>query len=81
VLPEFQGREIGRRLFDRAVEQARRNLPGITKLEVHSSPVALSVYQELGFSVTGPEKVDDGIRYIPMEHLLSPDSNTSMGYP
>jgi predicted GNAT family N-acyltransferase len=49
---------------------------GATKLEVHSSPVAVSVYQALGFSVTAPERVDDGIRYIPMERLLGPDSNT-----
>jgi GNAT superfamily N-acetyltransferase len=76
VLPEFQGRGIGRRLFDSAVAQVRRNVSGTTKLEVHSSPVAVSVYQALGFSVTAPEKVDDGIRYIPMERLLGPDSNT-----
>jgi predicted N-acetyltransferase YhbS len=76
VLPEFQGRGIGRRLFDSAVERVRRNVSGATKLEVHSSPVAVSVYQALGFSVTAPEKVDDGIRYIPMERLLDRDSTT-----
>jgi GNAT superfamily N-acetyltransferase len=68
VLPEFQGQGIGRRLFDAAVERARTN--GAAKLEVHSSPVAVPVYEALGFSVTGSEKVEDGIRYIPMEHLL-----------
>jgi GNAT superfamily N-acetyltransferase len=72
VLPECQGRGIGRRLFDTAVERVRRNVPGASKLEVHSSLVAVPVYQALGFSVTGPEKVEGGIRYVPMEHLFGP---------
>ena len=76
VLPAFQGRGIGRRLFDSAVERVRRIVPGASKLEVHSSPVAVPVYQALGFSITGPETVEDGIRYIPMEHLLDPGSHT-----
>jgi hypothetical protein len=38
------------------------------------------VYEALGFSVTGPEKVEDGIRCIPMERLLGPGSNTSTDY-
>jgi len=76
VLPAFQGRGIGRRLFDSAVERVRRTTSGATKLEVHSSPVAVPVYQALGFSVTGPETVGDGIRYIPMARLLDPGSNT-----
>jgi GNAT superfamily N-acetyltransferase len=74
VLPEFQGRGIGRRLFDRAVAR----VPEVVKIEVHSSPVAVPVYKALGFSVTGPEEVDGGIRYIPMERVLSPSPNTSM---
>ena len=76
VLPAFQDRGIGRRLFDSAVERVRRTTSGATKLEVHSSPVAVPVYQALGFSVTGPETVGDGIRYIPMARLLDPGSNT-----
>ena len=70
VLPEFQGRGIGRRLFDAAVERVRSSIASVTKLEVHSSPVAVPVYQALGFSATGVEKVEDGIRYVPMERPL-----------
>jgi GNAT superfamily N-acetyltransferase len=75
VLPEFQGRGIGRRLFDSAVERVRRSAGGATKLEVHSSPVAVPVYKALGFSITGPENVEDGIRSIPMERSLGPETN------
>ena len=70
VLPEFQGQGIGRKLFDAAAERVRRNVPGVTKLEVHSSPVAVPVYEALGFAVAGPEEVEGGMRYIPMERSL-----------
>jgi ribosomal protein S18 acetylase RimI-like enzyme len=73
VLPEFQGRGIGRRLFDAAVERVHANAPTATKLEVHSSPIAVPVYQALGFRITSPEKVENGIRYIPMECALVPE--------
>jgi len=32
--------------------------------------VAVPVYQALGFSTIGPEEVEGGIRYIPMERSL-----------
>ncbi len=71
VLPELQGRGIGRELFDAAVERVRRNVPGVTVLQVHSSPVAVPIYEALGFSVTGPEEVEGGMRYVPMELCLA----------
>lgn len=70
VLPAFQGKGIGRKVFDAALARVRAHASGVTKLEVHSSPVAVPVYQALGFSVTGPERVEDGIRYIPMARKL-----------
>jgi len=72
VLTEFQGRGIGRRLFDATLERVRRNRPGVSRLAVHSSPVAVPVYQALGFSITGAEELEDGIRYVPMERPLAP---------
>jgi GNAT superfamily N-acetyltransferase len=75
VLQEFQGQGIGRKLFNSAVERIQRNVTGVIKLEVHSSPVAVPVYQALGFAVTGPETVNDGIRYLPMERSIGPGSN------
>jgi GNAT superfamily N-acetyltransferase len=70
VRPELRGQGIGRKLFDAAAERVRRTLPGTIKLEVHSSPVAVPVYEALGFRVTGPEKVEGGMRYVPMEQSL-----------
>jgi GNAT superfamily N-acetyltransferase len=67
VLPEYQGRGVGRQLFDAAVNQLRTTSPGATKLEVHSSPIAVSIYRALGFTPVGPETVEGGIRFVPME--------------
>ena len=36
-------------------------------LTVNSSPYALEVYKKMGFRETGPEKIVDGIRFIPMK--------------
>jgi len=71
VLPSHQGRGIGRQLFDAAVLRLRRTAPATEKLEVHSSPIAVPVYRALGFSATGPEAVEGGIRFVPMERLLT----------
>jgi GNAT superfamily N-acetyltransferase len=70
VRPELHGQGIGRKLFDAAAERVRRKVPGVTKLQVHSSPVAVPVYEALGFEVTGPEEVEGGMRYVPMERSL-----------
>lgn len=62
--------ELSLQLFCAAVEQVRQNVPGFTMLQVHSSPVAVPIYEALGSSVTGPEEVEGGMRYIPIELLL-----------
>jgi GNAT superfamily N-acetyltransferase len=70
VLPEMHGRGIGRKLFNAALERVLRNEPLPGKLQVHSSPFGVPIYEALGFSAIGPEEVEGGIRYIPMERLL-----------
>ncbi len=59
---DFRGRGIARSLFTRAMLE---EVPG-EEITVHSSPYAVLVYQALGFEVLEEEKVEDGIRYIPM---------------
>ena len=70
VRPELHGQGIGRKLFAAATERVQRSVPGATKLEVRSSPVAVPIYEALGFSVTGPEQAEGGMRYVPMEKSL-----------
>lgn len=50
VLPEVQGRGVGRLLFDRAVEHVRMNCPGPCRMElnVNRSNRALHFYERMG---------------------------------
>jgi len=70
VLPDYQGSGIGRQLFEAALLHLRQTVPEATCVEVHSSPVAVPVYQALGFRALGAMREDHGIRYIPMAMAL-----------
>ena len=61
-----QRRGIARRLFSEALQRSRVLKPGLTFMEVNSSPYALEVYRRLGFAAEGAESERDGIRFIPM---------------
>jgi hypothetical protein len=37
---------------------------------VHSSPNAVDAYERLGFKAVGPEKLENGIYFIPMRIIL-----------
>lgn len=63
----FQNRGIGRALL-RKLEQYLP--PEQEKLEVHSSMVAVTAYQKLGFKQLSAPLVDWGIKYTPMEKSL-----------
>jgi len=60
---EFQGRGVGRSLFDMIRGSASSGV-----ITVHSSPYAKGIYQKLGFVAISDEQVSDGIRYIPMKY-------------
>lgn len=68
VLPEFQGRGIGRSLVQAAVEGCRaRSLR--KKIELNSSSNAAGFYEAIGFRQTGPP-VDKPGGCIPYEYAL-----------
>ena len=56
VLPAFQGRGLGRALFDEAVRQARA--AGATELRIKSDPNAEPFYLKMGAVRTGLEVYD-----------------------
>ncbi len=66
VRKEYQGRGIGRRLFENALERCRMANPALGTITVKSSPYAVPIYEKLGFRRTGPEEIKDGIRFTPM---------------
>jgi GNAT superfamily N-acetyltransferase len=74
IRKEYQGKGIGRRLFELAFEKCRWKKPGLTAITVNSSPYAVPIYKSLGFVVTQPEQVKNGILHTPMTlNLISRD--------
>jgi predicted GNAT family N-acyltransferase len=59
-------RGIGRELLQRALDICLNSKPNLQQVEVNSSPYAVPVYERLGFRQVGPERVKNGIRFIPM---------------
>ena len=66
VASESQHKGIANQLLDEVLEMGRRNEPPLAEVSVHSSPNAVGAYEKLGFHAEGPEKVEQGIRFIPM---------------
>jgi len=62
----YQGKDIARKLFHRALTTCLDRSPLISEITVNSSPNAVPAYEALGFQQTGPEHIGDGIRSIPM---------------
>lgn len=60
VLSAYQRRGVGQALFN----FARRGLVG--SITVHAAPDAVPFYTRIGFTPRGPERVENGIRYVPM---------------
>jgi GNAT superfamily N-acetyltransferase len=66
VKPECHRQGVGRQLLNTAIQKCREANPGLSTIEVHSSPYAVGIYKQLGFTAMGPEAVDKGIRFTPM---------------
>ena len=70
VLPEYRGKELGRRVVNEA-EAWIRDL-GFSHIVVNSRETAVGFYQKLGFTVTDPTPIQgDTFRCIRLEKSLS----------
>ena len=63
---EYHRRGIARQLLEKALEIRRGCDPTISEITVKSSPYAVAIYEKLGFQKLGPERVENGMRFIPM---------------
>jgi ribosomal protein S18 acetylase RimI-like enzyme len=73
VASESQRKGIANQLLKEAIEIGRRDEPSLAEVSVHSSPNAIGAYEKLGFHAEGLEKVEHGIRFIPMILRLGHD--------
>lgn len=64
---EYQGRGIGRNLFEAALKQIGNKTDYI---DVNASPYSEPIYAALGFEKTGELREVDGIKFIPMKIAL-----------
>ena len=60
---KYHRQGIGRQLFETALKDCPAK-----EMTVFSSPYAVKVYHALGFTDTDAERIDDGIRYLPMKY-------------
>lgn len=70
VLPDYIGQGIGNRLFQHAVELARRR--GYKILQLESDPNAVGFYQKMGMRKIGERgyELDGQLRVLPLMELI-----------
>lgn len=70
VLPQTQGKGIGKLLMDRAEEVARENQSNALSLNVNRFNKALGFYQKIGFEITGEEDINIGHGYLMEDYIM-----------
>lgn len=61
---------IGRALFETMKQFCAQNL-GLMRMTVNAAPNAVNYYQSYGFQMNAQEQTQNGIRYVPMDFLIS----------
>ena len=50
-----------------AIERCLKGDPGLKLVSVNSAPNSVKFYEKLGFVPTDSERLQNGIKYVPME--------------
>lgn len=70
VKKEYNGKGIGKKLFDNYIKALKQYNNEIKVITVNSSFFAEKIYNKMGFIKTDEIQEKDGIKYIPMEKKL-----------
>lgn len=70
ILPDQQGKGVGRQLIEYAKEQAKKNGSLYLTLNVNRYNKALYFYQHLGFAIAGKEDIDIGNGFLMEDYKL-----------
>ncbi|OKH18057.1 GNAT family N-acetyltransferase [[Limnothrix rosea] IAM M-220] len=67
---KFQRQGIAKRLVQEAIAICHAENPQLQNITVHANPGAIPAYKAMQFQIVGEERVENGIRYVPMRHEL-----------
>lgn len=67
----YHRKGVATALFDRVMEDLRKENPGLKKITLNSSPYGLPFYLHMGLYPTDMERTIDGIRFTPMAYDLA----------
>lgn len=70
ILPEAQGRGIGRQLLDAVATLALQSGSTTLTLNVNRDNAATAFYQKIGFRIVGQENIDIGQGYLMEDYIL-----------
>lgn len=70
ILPEAQGKGIGKLLIDKVVSIAKKNHSEVISLNVNKFNTALNFYQKLGFVIVGQEDIEIGNGYLMEDYKM-----------
>ncbi|SEA30538.1 L-amino acid N-acyltransferase YncA [Flavobacterium gillisiae] len=70
LLPEAQGKGVGKLLIDSVIDYAKKNHAKILSLNVNRFNKALTFYQKLGFEIVGKEDIELDHGYLMEDYML-----------
>lgn len=70
ILPETQGKGIGKKLLDYIVEKAKENKNTILSLNVNRYNSAYEFYVKIGFEKKGEEDINIGNGYLMEDYIM-----------
>ena len=70
IKKEFQGKGIGRNLFEYYLREIKQKNCDIRTISVNSSIYAEKIYIKLGFKKINEIQEKNGIKYLPMEYKI-----------
>jgi ribosomal protein S18 acetylase RimI-like enzyme len=71
VLPDAQGKGVGRKLIEKAIEIAQESGIENVILNVNRFNKAVSFYQKIGFKITSEVNIDIGKGYLMEDYIMT----------
>jgi ribosomal protein S18 acetylase RimI-like enzyme len=70
ILPEAQGKGVGKLLVDKVIALAKENQSKVISLNVNKFNNAVSFYQKAGFEIVSEEDIDIGSGYLMEDYKM-----------